>query len=98
MKVADYCRKVTDVVLELTDVRREDLEGGRRSAEVVDARWMIIKLVREAGYYPSQIAPVMKMTVRQVQAVISSFDIRMRFAAPSLRMNYEAAARLLRCS
>lgn len=96
MKVTDYCRKVTDIVVELTEVSREDLEGGRRSAEVVDARWIIIKLVREAGYYPSQIAPVMRMTVRQVQSIVAAFDVRLRFADAMMRINYEAASKVLR--
>lgn len=96
MTVEDYYRRVTDVILDLTEVERADLEGKRRTTEVVDARWMIVKLLREAGYYPTQIAPVMKMTVRQVQSIISTFDIRLRYSDLIFRSNYEAASKILR--
>lgn len=96
MNTSDYAGKVAKVVSDLTGIGEAEIMGKGRAAEVVDARWMVVKLVREAGYYPSQIAQVMGMTVRQVQAIITSFDMRLRFSDSLVRINYESAANHLR--
>lgn len=96
MKISDYLDKTLKVVVDLTGIEAEDVMGRRRTSELVDARWMVVKLLREAGYYPSQIAPVMNMTIRQVQSIVAAFDIRLRFADEMMRINYETASKYLR--
>ena len=96
MNVAEYCARVTEIVLELTEVTEDDLQSRRRTAEVVDARWLIVRLVRDAGYYPSQIAKEMGLSTRWIQAIISTFYTRLQYGEPSLRINYELATRRLR--
>lgn len=95
MNVAEYCSRVTEIVLELTDVREDDLRSRRKTAEVVDARWLIVRLARDAGYYPSQIARELGLTTRWVQFIVSYFDTRLQYGEPSLRINYELATKLL---
>ena len=49
--------KVIKVVTELMDVTDQEILGKTRVTEVVDARWMVITLMRENGYSTRQIAP-----------------------------------------
>lgn len=95
MNVSEYCSRVTEIVLELTDVTEDDLRNRRKTAEVVDARWLIVRLARDAGYYPSQIARELGLTTRWVQFIVSYFDTRLQYGEPSLRINYELATKLL---
>lgn len=86
-----------DAVSRLTGLTEEQILGERKSREIVDARWMAVKLMREAGYYPSQIAPFFGMGTRNVQIILMLFDDRVRYASDSmLRNNYEEAAKRLR--
>lgn len=87
--------KVIKVVTELTEVTEYDLRSRKRTAEVVDARWLIVRLVRDAGYYPSQIARELGLTTRWVQFIVSYFDTRLQYGEPSLRINYELATKVL---
>ena len=96
MKAADYVSKVVEVVSDLTGIDKDEILGRGKAAEVVDARWMVVKLVREAGYYPAQIAKVMGMSVRHIQAVLAEFGTRMHYFDSFMRSNYEEAAKLLR--
>lgn len=97
MTAKEYIEKVVEVSSYLTGIDREEILGQGKIREVVDARWMVIRLMRDAGYYPTQIAPLMKMSVRNVQNIASTFADRMDYSEdPMLRNNYEAAAKQLR--
>ena len=96
MKISDYLDKTLSVLVDLTGIEAVEIMGRRRTPELVDARWTVIKLLREVGYSPSQIASVMNRHRRQIQAILANFDMRMRFSDPMMRSNYEAAAKQLR--
>lgn len=97
MTAKEYIEKVVEVSSELTGLSREEILGQGKNREIVDARWMVIRLMRDAGYYPTQIAPLMKMSVRSIQIIALMFKDRMDFSEdPMLRNNYEAAAKQLR--
>lgn len=98
MGIEDYYRKTVEVVEDLTGITEPQIRGRSKLREVVDARWLVIMLLRDKGYYTSQIASQMKLGIRQVQVIVATFDIRMRWAEPSLRINYETAANILRNS
>ena len=97
MGVTEYYRKTVEVVCDLTGVEEKDIAGKRRQRELVDARCLVVRLLRMAGYYPTQIAPVMGVSVRWVQKILASFDDRVRFSSdPMLRINLEEAQKNLR--
>lgn len=97
MGVNEYYRRTVEVVCDLTGLTEGEIVGKRRMREYVDARCLVVRLLHDAGYYPSQIARVMNISTRWVQKVVETFDDRMRFAAdPMLRCNLEAAAKALR--
>lgn len=64
-------------------------------AEVVDARWICVKLLNELGYYPSRIAELMGITPRYVQYILCDFEDRIVFNAV-MRNNYERGRKRLR--
>lgn len=72
--------KVIKVVTELTEVSEEAILGRSREAEVVDARWMVMYLMREKGYQPKQIAPLVHHPERTVNHAISCFSDRVKYS------------------
>ena len=53
-KIEDF-GKVIKVVTELTEVSEDAILGRSREAEVVDARWMVICLMKEKAINPSRL-------------------------------------------
>lgn len=97
MGVNEYYKRTVEVVGDLTGLTEKEIVGKRRMRELVDARCLVVRLMRDAGYYPSQIARVMGISTRWVQKVIETFDDRVRFSAdPMLRCNLEEATKILR--
>lgn len=97
MGVNEYYKRTVEVVGDLTGLTEDEIVGKRRMRELVDARCLVVRLMRDAGYYPSQIARVMGISTRWVQKVIETFDDRVRFSADSmLRCNLEEATKVLR--
>lgn len=97
MGANEYYRKTVEVVSDLTGLMEGEIVGKRRMRELVDARCLVVKLMRDAGYYPTQIAPIMNVSTRWVQKILEHFDDRVRYSPdPLLRMNWEQAKNLLR--
>lgn len=96
MGANEYYKKTVEVVSSLTGLTEGEIIGKRRMRELVDARCLIVMLMRDAGYYPTQIAPIMNVSVRWVQKIVQSFDDRVRYSPdPMLRINWEQAAKIL---
>ena len=97
MGANEYYGKAVEVVSDLTGLTVAEIVGKRRMRELVDARGLLVRLMRDAGYYPTQIAPIMKVSVRWVQKIIESFDDRAKYSTdPMLRINWEEAKNKLR--
>ena len=63
--------------------------------EVVDARWLCVRLMKDIGLYPYQIAEMMSMSVRSVQYIINNFDDRMKFGDAMLKIYLSMAKKRL---
>ena len=88
---------MNDVVEALTGVTEGQIIGKCKAREFVDARWLVVKLMRDRGYYPRQIALQMGVSTRWVQKIIECFQDRVRYSSdPTLRINWEEAAKRLR--
>ena len=72
--------KVIKVVTELMDVTDQEILGRTRVTEVVDARWMVITLMREKGYSTRQIAPLMLRPERTINNALSQFSDRVKYS------------------
>lgn len=93
-KLEDF-GKVIKVVTELTDVSEEAILGKSRVPEVVDARWMVIILMREQGYTPRQIAPLLCHPVRTINNALASFDDRAKYVNNCLKCTLAVCRQLL---
>lgn len=93
-KIADFANLVLDLVADELDVPKEQILSRSRNAEVVDARYVAVKLLYSHNVYPSRIAVVMGMATRSVQYIITAFDARIQ-ANRMLRNNYAKLAKKL---
>lgn len=78
-KVEDF-GKVIKVVTELMDVSEQDVLGRARTQEVVDARWMVIYLMREKGYSTRQISKLILHPERTVNHALNAFSDRVKYS------------------
>lgn len=76
--------KVIKVVTELTEVSEDAILGRSREAEVVDARWMVICLMKEKGYQSKQIALLMNHPIRTINHALNSFSDRVKYSYNNL--------------
>jgi hypothetical protein len=90
-----YYATVMSVVTDLTDLTENEILTGRRTMEVVDARWLCVRLMRDIGLYPFQIAGFMAMNVRTVQYILINFDDRMKFGDAMLKIYLAMAKKRL---
>ena len=89
-KRLEYFGKVIKVVTELMDVTDQEILGKSRRMDVVDARWMVIYLMKEAGYiadvvmtteFPKKLVITLKYSDRAVPAIT---ELK-RISKPGLR-------------
>ena len=92
---AKYYEAVMSVVTDLTDLTEDDILNGKRTMEVIDARWLCVRLMKDIGLYPYQIAEVMSMSVRTVQYILNNFDDRMKFGDAMLKIYLHMAKKRL---
>lgn len=86
---------VLEVVTSETDVAVSKIMSRCSEAEVVDARWICVKILSEQGYYPSRIAELMGITPRYVQYILTDFEDRICINH-IMRSNYERVRKRLR--
>ncbi len=86
---------VMEVVTSETDVAVSKIMSRCSEAEIVDARWMCVKILSEQGYYPTRIAELMGVTPRYVQYILTDFEDRIAMSRV-MRSNYERATKRLR--
>lgn len=82
-KIEDFS-KVIKVVTELTEVSEDAILGRSREAEVVDARWMTICLLKEKGYSSKQIAHLMNHPTRTINHALNGFSDRVKYSYNNL--------------
>ena len=61
----------------------------------MNARWIAVKLLREEGFYSSQVARFMNMTTRNVNRIIYSVEIRLSNNDRSLEYLLETSRKYL---
>ena len=96
MKRMEDFSEVIRVVSELTEVSQQDILGKSREQGVVDARWMVIYLMREKGYTSNQIVPLMCHPLRTINHAYSSFEDRVKYSNSELGNILATARQLLR--
>jgi chromosomal replication initiation ATPase DnaA len=75
-------RKILAVIADITEQPTERILSTSRHLEVVDARHILITLLREHGAYNSQIARICRMSLRAVNHALNNFDNRLKQSKP----------------
>lgn len=86
--------RILEVVSQETDILVADIMSRCSVTEVVDARWICVKLLREYGYYSARIGELMCVSPRYVQYILTDFEDRTLFNN-LMRTNYERAKKRL---
>lgn len=73
----DYFSKLVSIVAELSELTEADIMEGRKTDAVVDARWVIVRILKEQGYHTANIAMLMSMTQRNVTYILTAFQDRL---------------------
>lgn len=92
---ADF-ERIIKAVADATDLSPCQLLCRRRFPETMDARWIAVKLMKEEGFYSSQVARLMNMTTRNVNHIIYSVEIRLSNKDKSLEYLLETSRKHLR--
>lgn len=67
---------IVNAVANAMDLRPCQILCKRRFQESTDARWMVVYLLHERGYYSARIAEWMGMTARNVNIILQSMSRR----------------------
>lgn len=94
---ADF-ERIVKAVADASDLSPCQILCNRRFPETIDARWIAVKLLREEGFYSSQVARLMNMTTRNVNHIIYSVEIRLSHNDKSLEYLLETSRKQLRNS
>ena len=73
----DYFSRLVSVVAELSELTETDIMEGRKTDAVVDARWIIVRILKEQGYHTANIAMLLNMTQRNVSYILTAFQERL---------------------
>ena len=60
-----------------TEIPPEVIASGDRSAEAVDARYLLVYLLHRRGFYASTIAPFLGHRKRSINHILSDFEHRL---------------------
>lgn len=76
MRLTHYFNRLLAVVAEVSELTTEDILHGRKTDDVVDSRWIIVKVLAEQGYSTAKIAMLLDMSQRNVAYILASWHDR----------------------
>lgn len=68
--------KIISIVTDLTEISREELLSRSRRSDIVEARCLLIYILRFLGVKPYKIAKLLDIPERSVYYSITSFSVR----------------------
>jgi hypothetical protein len=87
----DFFNKVLNIVASLTELSADQILNGKKTDEVVDARWIIVRLLSEHGCHTSRIAMLLHMTQRNVTYILTVFQDRLDQYDSFFKATYQKA-------
>ena len=76
---------------DLSELSANTILHGRKTDEVVDARWIIVQILKEQGYHTTKIALLMGMSQRNVTRIIMAFQDRLGQSDSLFKTTYQKA-------
>ena len=96
-KLIELSNSIIDLVADELEVSRELILSKCRTAEVVDARHLAIRILHSKDIYPARIAVIFGLSPRSIHYIITQFDTRLQ-VNKSLRNIYAKIAKQLGCN
>lgn len=87
----NYFERLVDVVADLSELSANTILRGRKTDEVVDARWIIVQILKEQGYHTTKIAQLMGMSQRNVTHIVTAFQDRLDQYDSLFKSTYQRA-------
>lgn len=87
--------RIIEAVAEASELPPCQILCRRRYPETIDARWVVVKLLREEGVYSSKIADYLGMTTRNVNHILFNIETRLSFGDKALSNILETARKKL---
>lgn len=94
MNKTDIFARILSAVSTATDIPSQTILSGNLCEETVDARYILVHLLSNEGFYPAQIATQLGCTRRCVNKLISNFKSRSD-ARQLMRINLEHTCHIL---
>lgn len=88
MYKSEIFAKTLNVVSHETEIPQDLILSRRKSVDVVDAKYLLVKTLYLRGFYPSQIAQMIGLSTRAVNNIVSNFDVRVS-TRKLMRINWE---------
>lgn len=89
MRKNEIFNELLECVANETELTKEQILSHDRTAEVVDARYMLVYLLLSNGFRRSQIAKLMKVSHRSVSQIANNFSLRREQSGPLFRIIME---------
>ena len=80
--------EILSLVSSETEVPEAVIASQNKSAEAVDARYLLVYFLYKKGFYPSMIAPFIKHQKRSVSRMLADFEHRLSIS-PFMRICFE---------
>lgn len=87
--------RIIKAVADAADLTSSQIVSKRRFPDSLDARWIVVKLLRDEGFYSSRIAELMSMTTRNVNHIIYAVEIRLSHDDRPLKQLLETSRKYL---
>lgn len=72
----ELLNEIVFIVSELTEISREDLLSRSRRSDIIEARCLLVYILRYLGVRPYKIAKLLSIPERSVYYSITSFSVR----------------------
>lgn len=95
MDSMDDFRKILAAVSRVTGIDEEKIFSRQRGQVYYDARWMVVQLLCDLGYYDRQIADIVGMTHRNVSRIRMEAPARASALWPQFRNRLEAVRKTI---
>lgn len=71
----DYLERIISIVSELTEIGKEDLLSRSRRSDIMEARYLLVYLLKTQGVRPYKIASLLGIPERNIYYYITAFSI-----------------------
>lgn len=71
----DYLEKIISIISELTEIDREQLLSRSRRTDVMEARYLLVYLLKSIGVRPYKIASFLGIPERSIYYYITAFSL-----------------------